>query len=67
LKEFKNFSKTKKKLLLESIRLAKEMLENKTKGEEEKEKIKKNINQDSIVKQEKKRISKIIKFRNYRG
>ncbi len=50
LKEFKNFSKTKKKLLLESIRIAKEMLESKGKGEEEKEKICKNINIDKPIK-----------------
>jgi hypothetical protein len=55
LKEFNNYSKTKKKLLLESIRLAKDMLESKGKGEEEKEKIKRNINQEK--KPERKKIS----------
>ncbi len=43
MKEYKNFSKTKKKLLLESIRIAKEMIDSKGKGEDEKEKIRKNI------------------------
>jgi hypothetical protein len=50
LKEFKNFSKTKKKLLLESIKIAKDMLESKGKGEEEKEKIRKNIHIEKPVK-----------------
>lgn len=33
-KEYKNYANTKKKVLLESIRLAKEMIENKGKAEE---------------------------------
>lgn len=43
MKEYKNYSKTKKKLLLESIKIAKEMLDSKGKGDDEKEKIRKNI------------------------
>jgi hypothetical protein len=66
MKEYKNYSKTKKKLLVESIRLAKEMIESKNKGEEEKEKIRKNINrdsqaaQDNFLKPERKKISKSL-------
>jgi hypothetical protein len=58
LKEYNNYSKTKKKLLLESIKLAKDMLESKAKGEEEKEKIKRNIFQEK--KPERKKISMIL-------
>jgi hypothetical protein len=50
LKELNNFSKTKKKLLLESIKLAKEMLESKGKGAEEKDKISNNIKIEKSIK-----------------
>jgi hypothetical protein len=55
LKEFENHSNTKKKLLLESIRVAKEMIENKAKSNEDRIKIKRGIEE---VKLQKKRISK---------
>jgi hypothetical protein len=53
MKEYKNFSKTKKKLLLESIRIAKEMLDSKGKCEEEKEKFKKNMEKSDSNKEKK--------------
>jgi hypothetical protein len=60
MKEFKNYSKTKKKLLLESIRIAKDMLESKGKGDEEKEKIRKNISIEKPIKRVKvKQIKKV--------